>query len=363
MSSHQVSKIFVIGGTGAQGIPIIQALVADKKYQVLVLTRDPNSRRAQELLALGNVEFLTGTLANEATLHKGFSSCDGAFVNIDGFNTGEKTEMYWAIRAYEIAIEEGVKFFVYGNLEYSLKLGGYDSKFRAGHLDGKGRIGEWILWQNEANKKRMGAALFTTGPYINMVISSGVITTPAVEDGILTWRVPLGEGKAPFVALEDCGAYVRWLFDNTEQSNGLDLKVGIDHLSFTEIAEAFTKVTGKPARYIDVSLEKYWSEGLYKNVTEVAAGYNADPKDPSTMTIKDNFSGFWNVFKYDVLKRRDYEGLDKIHPGRVKTIEEWWRREEKRGLDAGLGDLWHRVQGENQVALLKVNEDGRKGDL
>jgi len=51
--------------------------------------------------------------------------------------TGEKTEIYWAIRSYEIAIEEGIKFFVYGNLDYGLKKSGYDSRFRTGHYDGK----------------------------------------------------------------------------------------------------------------------------------------------------------------------------------------------------------------------------------
>ena len=29
--------------------------------------------------------------------------------------------MYWAIRCYEIALEEGIKFFVYGNLDYTIK--------------------------------------------------------------------------------------------------------------------------------------------------------------------------------------------------------------------------------------------------
>ena len=43
VSSHTTSKIFVIGGTGAQGMPIIRALVADKKYSVRFLTRDPMS--------------------------------------------------------------------------------------------------------------------------------------------------------------------------------------------------------------------------------------------------------------------------------------------------------------------------------
>ena len=116
MSSHTTSKIFVIGGTGAQGIPIIRALVADKKYSVRFLSRDSGSRRAMDLLALDNVSILEGSFADEAILREGFRGCDGAFINIDGFNTGEKAETYWAIRSYEIAIEEGIKFFVYGNL-------------------------------------------------------------------------------------------------------------------------------------------------------------------------------------------------------------------------------------------------------
>jgi hypothetical protein len=115
MPSHTTSKIFVIGGTGAQGLPVIGALVADQKYSVRALSRDRNSRRANALLKLGNVSILEGTFADDATLREGFRGCDGAFINIDGFNTGEKTEIYWAMRSYEIAMEEGVKFFVYGN--------------------------------------------------------------------------------------------------------------------------------------------------------------------------------------------------------------------------------------------------------
>ena len=158
-------------------MPIIRALVADNRYSVRFLSRDPASRRAKELLALDNVSALEGSFADEAILRAGFRGCDAAFVNIDGFNTGEKTEMYWAIRSYEIAMEEGVKFLVYGNLDCGLKKSGYDSRFRTGHYDGKGRVGEWILFQNQVNGDRMRAAVFTTGPYIEMVISPG---TPVV---------------------------------------------------------------------------------------------------------------------------------------------------------------------------------------
>src|SRR5262249_11935254 len=61
MPAHTTSRIFVVGGTGAQGLPVIGALVADKKYSVRALSRDATSRRANALLALGNVSILQGT--------------------------------------------------------------------------------------------------------------------------------------------------------------------------------------------------------------------------------------------------------------------------------------------------------------
>jgi NmrA-like family len=364
MTSHTTSKIFVVGGTGAQGLPVIGALVADKKYFVHALSRDSGSRRAKALLDLGNVEIVEGTFADEVTLREGFRGCDGAYINIDGFNTGEKTEMFWAIRSYEIAIEEGIKFFVYGNLDYALKKAGYDSKFRAGHYDGKGRIGEWILFQNEGNKDRMGAAVFTTGPYMEMAISAMTPMAPGVEDGVVTWRVPLGNGAVPHVALEDCGYYARWLFDNPERANGMNLEVAIEQVDYHKLAAAFERVTGHPARYIDTELDAYWS-GPLKMAAALPAGYNADINDKSTMSFRDNFTGFWNLWKHEVIKR-DYALLDEIHPNRIKSVEEWLRREDQAGQALGKGSLWDRVQPENhsnQPPLLKLTEDRRKGRL
>ena len=362
MSSHKTSKIFVIGGTGAQGIPVIQALVADKKYSVRVLSRDPASPRAKELLALGNVSILEGTFADEAVLREGFRGCDGAFVNIDGFNTGEKSEMYWAIRSYEIAIEEGIKVFVYGNLDYGLKKSGYDSRFRTGHYDGKGRVGEWILLQNQVNRDRMGAAVFTTGPYIEMAISPGTPMTPIVEDGVLTWRVPLGEGAVPHVSLEDCGYYVRWLFDHPERANGMNLEVAVDHIAYADLAAAFEKVTGHPARYIDTELDTYWRTGPLSAIADTPAGYNADPNDKSTMSVRDNFTGFWNLWKYGIVER-DYALLDEIHPNRIKSAEQWFRTEDQRRRELGKGSLWEGVQPQNWTPILKIGEDMRTGRL
>ncbi|KAK7894876.1 hypothetical protein LTR67_005615 [Exophiala xenobiotica] len=358
-SSHQTSHIFVVGGTGAQGIPVIRGLVKDKKYQCRVLTRDANSARAKDLLALGNVELLEGTFASEADLRKGFRGCDGAFVNIDGFNCGEKTEIYWAIRCYELALEEGIKFYVYGNLDYVYKKSGYDPKFRTGHYDGKGRIGEWVLAQNKVNSDRMGVAVFTTGPYIEMSIAKHTIFTPTIEDGTVTWRVPLGDDSGVVhVSLDDCEYYGRWLFDHPERSNGMDLEVAIDHVNYADLAKAFEKVTGHPARYIETDLDTYWKTGNTAAAADQPSGYNSDPK---------NFTGFFNMWKHSGRNqgviRRDYKLLDEIHPDRIRSAEQFLRIEDARGKAAGLGSLWDRVQPENLRPVLKLAEDKRRGKL
>ncbi|KAL7955117.1 hypothetical protein V8C34DRAFT_327494 [Trichoderma compactum] len=242
MASQHVSKIFIIGGTGVQGVPIVKALVNDKKYQVRVLTRDTLSRHANELLALGNVELLQGTLDSEHTLRDGFKGCDGAFFNIDGFHTGEKAEI-------------------------------------------------------------MGASLFTVAPYIDIAIGAQIVITLTIEDGTLTWRVPLGKSYMPLGYLGDCGHY---------------------HISFKDLATIFESVTGHQAH------------------------------------MQQNFTGFWNAFKHELVFKIDYTLLDEIHPNRVKSAEDWFRQQDKILQSSGKGGLCDRVQPENIWPVLKRGEDEAK---
>ncbi|QKD46515.2 uncharacterized protein FOBCDRAFT_234932 [Fusarium oxysporum Fo47] len=356
-------RIFVIGATGAQGLPVCRGLTKDGAYSLRVLTRDVNSQRAKQLAELGDVEFIEGSFANEDNLRKGYEGCWGTFVNIDGFNTGEKTETYWTIRAYELAIESGIKFFVFGNLDYGYKKSGYDPKFRCGHYDGKGRMAEWMLSQRKAHS--MGTAIFTTGPYIEMAISAQTVMTPRIVEGVVTWAVPLADGAIPHVALDDCDHYVRWLFDNPERSDGLDLEVAIDHITYHDLAQAFQKVTGKPAQFIDITLATYFEHMPLKGT--VPAGYNADPNDPATMTFKQNFTGFWNMWRNSGgnkgVVQRDYKLLDEIHPNRIKSAEEFFRREEEKRKSQGLPSIFETIESGNLGMILKLSEDGRKGKL
>ena len=96
----------------------------------------------------------------------------------------------------------------------------------------------------------------------------------------------------------------------------MNLETAIGDITYTELAAAFEKVTGHAAQYIDTDLEEYWS-GPLSGVADLPAGYNADPNDESTMSFRDNFTGFWNMWKARFITR-DYDLLDEIHPNRIE---------------------------------------------
>ncbi len=117
------------------------ALTRDGKYHVRVQTRNPDHRVAKELAQLPNVTFHVGHIESDQLLREAMQGMDAVFFNANSFAIGEKAEIFWSMRAFELAIEAGVKFFQFSNLEYALKRGGYDPKFRCAHLDAKGRVG------------------------------------------------------------------------------------------------------------------------------------------------------------------------------------------------------------------------------
>lgn len=101
------------------------------RYRVRVLTRDISSARSQSLAALPNVTLIQGWQDNQKDLHDAFKGVYGAWVNTDGFTLGQKNELFYGIRAYEIARDEKVQHYIWASTDYALKKSGceYTSRF------------------------------------------------------------------------------------------------------------------------------------------------------------------------------------------------------------------------------------------
>ena len=133
-------KILIIGGTGAQGSAIVHALSKTGKYDLHVLTRNLKSAAAQELQEVGHITLIEGDSSNAADLRRAFQGIYACYVNTNGFALGEKDELWWGIKTFELAAEAGVKHYVCAGLPYVFKRSGYNPKYNVGHLDGKGRV-------------------------------------------------------------------------------------------------------------------------------------------------------------------------------------------------------------------------------
>jgi uncharacterized protein YbjT (DUF2867 family) len=306
-------------------------MVSDSKYAVRVLTRNASSKEAKELEMLSGVTIIEGNAYYEPTLRKAFKGVDYVFANTNGFAIGEMAEIYWGIRLYELSREFGVKHFIYAGLEYASKLGNFDPKYRTGHLDGKGKVVDYISAQPTTP---MAWSVLTSCMYMEGLSEILRPFPDPNNTSTMVFAAPLGEGRCPLIYLEDYGAYARWLLDNPARSNGLDLHVATEDIAWKDLAVAFTTVTGQKAVYKDVSLDEYFTLGIFPN-PDAKVGHSASRDDPTLFTVRENFSGFWNTWK-DELTKRDYELLDEILPTRLKSVREWMEKTNYTGKPASV---------------------------
>jgi uncharacterized protein YbjT (DUF2867 family) len=138
------SRFLILGGAGAQNSSVAREL-ALSGHKISILSRTATSDQAIALSALPNIDVLEGDTYDEATLLRVLQGMDGIYVNTNGFAIGEKSEIYWGIRIYELAYAAGVKHLIYGALPYVSKKRNFDPKYRVPFVDGKAKVAGDVL--------------------------------------------------------------------------------------------------------------------------------------------------------------------------------------------------------------------------
>jgi hypothetical protein len=178
--------------------------------------------------------------------------------------------------------------------------------------------------------KPMAWTILSSGPYAEQLWEHIPVKN---DEGVYVFARPLGPtGAMPLIPLEDLGKYAKWIFEHPERSAGLNLGVAMAHVTGAEMAAAFEAVTGNKAKYADVPLEK-----ALAHFPKGKIGANATPgyDDPTLKTAAEHFGPWWNIFRESGgntgLWSRDYALLDDIMPNRIKSVEEWMRKENYDG--------------------------------
>lgn len=117
----------------------------------------------------------------------------------------------------------------------------------------------------------------------------------------------------------------------------MTLKVATEEVSFQDIVNTFTKVTGKEAKHQYLEPEIYFplAEPWPNAMVNWAAGPDA-PRDESTMTWRENFGAWWKYWGQGKCPKRDFGLMDKILPGRIRSLEEWMRKVDYDGKTRGV---------------------------
>jgi hypothetical protein len=96
------------------------------------------------------------------------------------------------------------------------------------------------------------------------------------------------------------------------------------------MADSLTAVTGKPAKYQAVPNEAWLQAafgGLPKGV-DTKIGFKYAPQEALVQTYGEDVGNWFNIYRGTYrnntgILTRDYAFLDRILPGRVKSLEEW----------------------------------------
>lgn len=149
------------------------------------------------------------------------------------------------------------------------------------------------------------------------------------------------------VSLKDLGFFVRYIFDHPRETSAKDLEIASELVGWDSLVATFTKVTGKKAVYVRQTLDE-WFDNFIGVDYPVARDFHEGFKHgqyADKMTWRENFTGWWRVWRDDVVKR-DMEWVKRINPD-TEDVETWMKR---NGYDGSFS------------SPLKVVEDDQKGD-
>ncbi|KAJ2552218.1 hypothetical protein EV175_003403, partial [Coemansia sp. RSA 1933] len=259
--------VAVIGATGLQGGSVLRALHATGKYKLSALTRDTSNSSATKLKnEYPDVELVQANLNDIESLKHAFKGVDIVF----GVTSYDQPDIQSCVAAgdydaefrqgknvADAAIASGVKDIIFSTM-YSISDLSNGKCKDAYQFDGKDKIEKYI----RSKSSEIRSAFIQLGYYMENSLSLSRISPE--DNATIEFAFPSKPTtKLAFVDVtNDTGAVVSYMLDNFDDFVGKTMPVSGGYYEAQELMNAFTEVTGKPARYVQVPSEGYTNEGI-----------------------------------------------------------------------------------------------------
>ncbi|WP_433493572.1 NmrA/HSCARG family protein [Micromonospora sp. CA-248089] len=232
--------ILVLGGTGRQGGATARELLRRGRV-VHALVRDPQAPAARALADAGAV-LVRGDFDDEASLRAAMTGVHGVF-SVQTFRTpgGVATEERQGKAVADAAARTGV-----GHLVYS-SVGGAERSSGVDHFESK--------WHVEQHIQKLGVPATVLRP--TMFHEVFLDTGPRLVDGRLVlglWLRP--DVPLQLIATSDIAGFAADAFEDPDTWLGRQVEIAGDELTGPQMAEAFARVAGIPARYQELPIDQ-----------------------------------------------------------------------------------------------------------
>ena len=285
MSKNSERIILVTGATGQQGGAVYQHL-QKKGYKLRALVRDPNSNKARRLMGHGG-EVFQGSLDDPDSLMRAMDGVYGVF-SVQPYTANEIQQ---GVAVIESAKRQGVSHFVYSS------VGSADEKTGIPHFESKVKVEEHL--RSSGLRYTILRPAFFMENWLRMFgywgepIRNGQVQQPLSPTTNLQ-----------MVAVDDIGAFAALAFEHPGKWENRTFSLAGDELSMQQIADAFSRVTARDVKYVQVSWDQFektmgqemtvmyhWFEekGFHFNIEQVRREY------PLTHTFNRWLEAYWNT--------------------------------------------------------------------
>ncbi|KAI0159804.1 NAD(P)-binding protein [Xylariaceae sp. FL1272] len=258
--------ISVIGATGNQGFSVARTFSALPGWQVRAITRNPSSDKSKELSSLGCV-VTKADLSDKSSLSRAFEGSHAIFVNTDfwaayraSVAAGDAPEKSSAI-GWDTEILHGknaaaaaagvptLEKFIYSALG-PMKRASEGKYYRSMHWETKSAIVDYI--ENEQPELAKKSSFIYIGGYTtNQFLLPR--PNPATGEYVMIAPCPATTRMPIIDAQNSPGPFVRALVE--DEAPGKKLLAYDSYLNVDQVAEVWSKVTGKPSKYIGMTME------------------------------------------------------------------------------------------------------------
>jgi len=266
MASVPKKTIAIIGATGNQGSSVAKTFLSLPAWNVRCVTRNPSSTKALSLQKLG-ASIVQADLSDISSLVSVFTGVHAIFLNTDFWATYRSalSTPSLASKASQLALEaevscgknavnaaaqiQGLERFIYSALPPAKKHS--QGQIAAMHWDAKAAICDYIA----SNSSLAGKASYIyLGGY-----NTNAFLSPRLNDasGVYEFVLPMSRStRMPIIDPRvSCGLFVRALIEDENPGTRLLAYDCDSYLSMEELTSLWSRVTGKEAKYVQVSRE------------------------------------------------------------------------------------------------------------